>query len=348
MGRINRWLKKINYDFKIIPLIAIGISILILLAWLIRQDAFIRLKVITDYVVVDLDESWTISLDLPLKLNSLYIDHIDVNASEKANLLPIVFSHEIDDRNVFLQSLSIEGKSKAQDVIIEMEASGSTLNLFVKNATIRGVYNKPKVQSNKYAKIDYNEPPETINFVTDFAQSMEIRIEFGIDDGWIFDNMRFNSLVVQKESPKGSGQFISRVKSGRVQVLNSGKEHLIGWRDNLKIKGIIENQRITIEKNPDGFKISFLGKVSIIDAGPVGFNVDLRPRLLECVYHAPFFTIFITLFPAMWGIFSVLKSNFKKKVTSQTVQKKRNLSLKQYPRKNRLRKQRRKILQREG
>jgi len=309
MNKFGPWFRRQIARFQIIPLLII--CIFITAGWFIRLDAVFKLEVIAGHVMLDLDGSWKKELRPPLALNSLYIDDIDITASRQANLLPIAFQPQIDEADVWLQSFNIA--NDGQEVNLELEADDAALNVFVKNARLKGKYNKLKIQNSAGAKSIESESYEAVNFITTLNRSSPSRMKLGTDQKWFMDKMRIKRMFVQEEDPERPGYFIPTVKSGEVHILNSGKKVALGWGDRLKVDGVIENLRMTIEKDPEGFKIAYMGKAGIIEAGPEGFQADLRPRFLEWVLYTSPFPIGLTAFTVLWSVFCFYKSSHKKK-----------------------------------
>jgi hypothetical protein len=301
-------LRKLKPGDLIIPLIIpMAIFIIITVAWSIRIDALVKLEVVTDNVMLDLDGKWEVQLKTPLRLQSLYVDNIDINATKAANILPIGVEPEIDEANVYLQALKIINNGKAAKV--ELAANAYTLNMYVKEAHIAGKYNRPRSGKGGLEVDDDNIPPETIHFKTRLSSSSENRIELCTDAVWLLCNLRIHKIAVIKETFKGSGVFESTAKSGQLKVLNSGKTLQMGWGDTLSLEEIKETQRITIKKDPDGFRVSFLGKTGSIKAGPQGYEDDFRPRYLEYIYNNQPFALFMAAFGILWAVYNFINAS---------------------------------------
>jgi hypothetical protein len=281
---------------------------IILVLWVFRWDATVRLEAITDHVILVLKESWRVPLEVPLKLDGLYLDQIDMAASQQGNHLPVTMGPQLDETDLHLQALKIVGGKG--EIQLEMDATASELNIYVKRASVEGEFlrTSPDQQGGSVSKESL--PPDTLFFKTRLTEAVETRMELCTSRHWRLAGLPIRMLLVEKESPKGSGQYLPRVKSGRVQILNAGRELPLEWSDTLRIGDIKECQRIVIEKDPQGLKIAFLGKTGPIEAGPLGFQSDLRPSILESLYHnRP--VAALAVFALLWQITNLMLSRKK-------------------------------------
>jgi hypothetical protein len=282
---------------------------LILVLWVVRWDATVRLEAITDHAILVLGDSWDVPLEMPLKLDALYLDHIDRAASKRGNHLPVVMGAELDETDLHLQALKILGS--AEEIELEMDATASELNIYVKRACVEGEFLRSTPDHNQGPVYQGSGPPDTLYFKTRPTESVVTRIELSTVRHWRLAKLPIQMLLVEKEVPKGSGQYLPKVKSGRVQILNAGRDLPLEWSDTLRLGDIKVCQRIFVEKDPEGLKIAFLGKVGHIEAGPLGFQSDLRPRLLESLYHnRP--VAGLAVFALLWQITNQMLSRKKK------------------------------------
>lgn len=296
-GELLTWVRKLKSYPRWTSLVAI--VVIIILLWIIPWGASVRLEVVSDHVILVLQDRWSLPLETPLKLDALYVDNIDISASQKGGRLSVPKGDQLEKRDIHLQMFNIEGGSGK--IEMELDASASELNTYIKRATVEGEFLKKSPQDKGRTGSMGNIPPDTHYFKTQWVDSVETRIELSTNQHWRLAKLPIQQLLVEKELPKGSGQFVPRVKSGRVQILNTGREFPLEWSDALRLVDIEECHRVFVEKDPEGLKISFLGKVDHIEAGPLGFQTDLRPRLLEVVYHNwPTEALFI--FAILWNV----------------------------------------------
>lgn len=309
--------KHIIFKYMIAPFL---IGALLIGAWYIRSpDANFYFEVITDYAVFDLSDRWTTPLEETLALKTLYIENINQKAFNEKNPFAGDIENKIEETNVYLSTLAIgpddQGeKTEQQGGTIELEADASLLNFFVKGACISGAYNKPEIGGIDIVHPTEGMPPETIRFKTRVTLSSPTRVTLSPEQQWIFYQMQIAKIQFGKEMPPGSGHFISRIKSGQLTVLESKKAIDLGWADILRIDQVTENRRMTIEKSPNGFRITFLGKAGILKAGPRGFEEDLRPRLLELYNNYTPLSLFIWAFSGLWSVFGYLRALRKEEV----------------------------------
>jgi hypothetical protein len=240
-------------------------------------------------------------------IQSIYIENMDQDYFQGKNPFPHLSGETFEAENVEIQTLAIApDKSPGnQKAAIELLSTPLSLTIFAKNAAISGIC----TLTGQHAGA---APPETIRFKSRITRDVPTRITFSTsqDQMLVVDTPTVKKLHFGKEKPIGSGEFLSRIISGTITIITSGKEVNLEWADNLYIDHITETRRMSIRQLSEGLHISFLGKAKVLKAGPKGFESDLRPRILEKMYHYAPLLIFLWAYSIIAGaLLSLQKEN---------------------------------------
>ena len=203
----------------------ISTGLLFLGAWLSRTAANVRCEVIADQARFELTNRWSFAIKERLSINSLpltyfSIEPIDTPAFKKVNPFFGNVDQQIEEKNVYLSALSITPHHGGGHSI-ELSAEGSNLTFSAQGAIISGAYDKPALNTTTPA--DNGMPPETIRFQTQPVAVTPTLMKISPARTWVFTDLHISKIVFNKEIPPGSGHFFSKIKSGQIDILNSGK-----------------------------------------------------------------------------------------------------------------------------
>ncbi|MDM8547929.1 hypothetical protein QUF61_15685 [Candidatus Venteria ishoeyi] len=137
------------------------------------------------------------------------------------------------------------------------------------------------------------EIPDTLTFHTEEGTGAPIVLRTDQVDDFRLRQILIEKLSFGEENPPGTGRFESLVLGGKIRLLQTGKIIKLEEADILNLTFFESkplHRRVEIIKNSAGKKIKGLkliaeGYVKGIEFGPRGFERDLRPTLLEYIYH---------------------------------------------------------------
>lgn len=301
--------------FEIITALGLGFlifvitSIALMCLWFFRAAADVQFEVKTEYVAFDLTNTWDWGFNTPLSLGRFYMENIDTEDLKARNshfMTSISFDgRALEEKNIRLSELKIipaasltnDSSQKYLPCSIDVDSDGPALILSVIRARIEGRYELAGPS---------DMPPESVRFQTRINDEVPMTIRMEPSDAWAFIHLSVSKIHFEKQETFDKDKpvdTVSQITSGRLIILDTQKEVTLNWADSLWVRRIRENRRVTLEKSRDAIKVTFTGKADRVDAGPRGFEQNLRPRYLEKFQNSALpVGLFIGVFSLLWSI----------------------------------------------
>lgn len=312
----NEKTRPASRSFEIITALGFGFlifmitSIALIGSWFFRAAADLHFEVKTDYVAFDLADTWEWGLNTPLSLDRFYIENIDAEDLKARNshlMTSIGFDgRALQEKSIRLSELKIIPAASLKNTpfqknlpcSIDVDSNGPALILSVIRARIVGRYELAGPT---------DLPPESVRFQTRVNDEVPMTIRMKPSDAWAFIHLSVSKIHFDKQESFDQNKpidTISQITSGRLTIIDSQKKVPLNWADSLWVRGIRENRRATLEKSREAMKVTFTGKAEWVDAGPKGFEEDLRPRYLEKFQNSALPAgLFIGVFSLLWSLF---------------------------------------------
>ncbi|MCP4254898.1 MAG: hypothetical protein GY775_16130 [Candidatus Scalindua sp.] len=303
------------------PLIIGTVCLLIIgLAWTQhRQEIQVSFEVVSPNISLKLSEDW--KLTNSFRTSNVYIDNLDTVLAPN---LEIRFKRvNMNDQGT--ATLSLTGNNiKLTDLEIgkgaklDLEMNRDKLTFFVKEKEFNG---KLEAENGYFVltKEDDNESKkkledfETIQFKSSETRADYVKIELVmVNTPWKIRDFSTSTLSFSEEYPPGSGNFESTIKSGNINLPETGDTEDLREGDVLLLKDIVA-RRLELSRAEAGIKVFFEGTVSAISIGPSEFERNIAPTYLEYFYHHQKIGFFWSAIVFLWGLlWSIKNSIFKK------------------------------------
>jgi hypothetical protein len=118
-----------------------------------------------------------------------------------------------------------------------------------------------------------------------------------------------NSLKFLSESPPGSGQFESTIKSGRINLIENDEVIKITEDEFVRVE-VSESHRLVVKQGSGSIQVIFEGLVTKLTKGTQKIEINCMPTYLEYIYHNQRFALFwscvVFLWTLLWGIKNTL------------------------------------------
>ncbi len=261
-----------------------------------RSTTHISFEIITSNVGLTLGSKWelteSLAIDERLVINRIEIDNLDTVLAEESN---IKFFKGLDNdqktaklimtgENMLLDMLTLPEK-----VSIDLTTEDNSLIFYAKGGPLHcEIFTH---QANlKFILIDNEtniniEDVEFVNIVSSRTKNNLVTLKLDIsEDDWTLRNLHTTHLNFTQEYLPGRGKFVSTIKSGNINIVETGEKEELRKDDMFHLEDIT-TRRLELSKTNDGFKVFFEGSARVIKAGPIGFEKNLAPTHLEYLYH---------------------------------------------------------------
>jgi hypothetical protein len=115
------------------------------------------------------------------------------------------------------------------------------------------------------------------------------------------NNLHVKDISFGKESVDGSPLLESGIINGTVTILSTGEKVSLAPTSRLRIEGATGViTRLDVGEN--GLSLLFEGTVTSASTGPDGFARELKPSLLEYLYHQQRLGFFWAAASFLWGL----------------------------------------------
>ncbi len=142
--------------------------------------------------------------------------------------------------------------------------------------------------------------PESFNISTRDSTNLPTQIEFFRPSDISLVNLQGDNLSFAKEDPPGSSNFISGIRSGKIQLFDQKYVHEVTQGDFVKLKDF-QGKRLEIRSKEDQYQVILEGKVSQLKAGPEGHLEEFKPSWLEYMFNQQFIGFLWSAMVFVWG-----------------------------------------------
>lgn len=302
---IDEYKKKPN-KVKLSIIIGLATVLLIGLGLAIKiPKTNISLDAAITSVTLTLNSAWTI--ENRFSFSELNIDNLkEVDATFKKIEHSAPFDMDLKGNRITMDNIALSPKS-----IITIQIEDSNQNFILKQDSLDAQIqiSKAHVSINDEFDTDVNyEIPEILNIKSFPSIATPITISFSDTNNWSFMNIPVSEINFQEETPPGSGKFNSTILSGKIKILEIGKEYPLEEGDWLSLKHL-ECKRIKISKIKNLIKIHIEGRVDKVSTRTGLFEQNLKPSIAEYLYYAKTFAFFWSCIIFMWSLLWSLKNS---------------------------------------
>jgi hypothetical protein len=199
---------------------------------------------------------------------------------------------------------------QAEAELLVKKAELQTLGINSWNSQMLGqlqVYGTPKIQagqspqeSEKLSEARF-DIPGTITFFHDAAQVPSI-LRVTPRGSLTLADLAVEKISFAKEKADSETSFQSGIIRGNLTVLTTGeKPQLLEAGSRLRLEGV-KGVISALAISGDGIHLVFEGRVRSATIGPPGFERELKPSLLEYMYHQQRLGFFWAVASFLWGL----------------------------------------------
>lgn len=279
--------------------------------WTARlPTSHLQLDVTSDGVTIRLAKSVSWSGDWDLNAGLLRLE--DMSRIEippeltTRNMLSGRAWLEASNSNFALMRLEIQAKAELSVKKAELQ----TLHINSRNAPLLGqlqVYGAAKIEagpspqeSEKLSEARF-DIPGTVTFFHNGAQVPAI-IRAAPRSALTLAGLEVEGISFAREANDSETSFRSGITGGNLTMLTTGEKYPAleaGSRLRLEgVEGVISGLTIS----GDGIHVVFEGKVRSASLGPPGFERELKPSLLDYIYHQQRLGFFWAAASFLWGL----------------------------------------------
>ena len=145
--------------------------------------------------------------------------------------------------------------------------------------------------------------PEIVTFSARSNAAVPVHVQIEGGGAVSMDNIGITALSFARERASGPGaiEFESTIMSGEITFPETRKEIILGRGDHLEIGDATEARVINLSIE-GGITVAFEGKASVISLVQAGKRSDLRPTILEYLYHNQFLAFLWSALGIVWGL----------------------------------------------
>jgi len=283
------------------------------LAWGIRvPETRIVLTVESHAVNMDLTEAFDWSEELSIQPGGVRIYDMEVlKLPERASRMILTGSAWADivgnqlQLSALKRSLGGEFSIELTDGGVEMRSKNAAFNgefTVSGNATLSAGILSGIESSNYSLSLDF---PERISFNSHKSSAVPGVLRFGLneEEELVLYDLQIQGLRLSqlKTNKVGSDQFVSSIIDGSVQLSDISESVDLNAHEPLLLSGV--SGRISELRINNVIRTRFDGVVEEIFTGPEGFRTDLRPTVLQFIYHQQPLSFFFGAVTFLWGIF---------------------------------------------
>ncbi len=245
---------------------------------------------------------------------------LGLDLPDKANRLEAV-GKGITLREIIIKKIpaSQESSQPSKAPLLEVERHDGFIDIYVSEGIITGTIELQDIelllfkdgQSEVYPVS--GPVPESLTFTTADKAGPKIRLRLKTTSDWRLDTLQTSGMAFQHEVPPGSGNFVSSIIKGTVEILDSKRSESLLEKDRLIIKQPASTRlhlSFTAVDN-DSFALLFQGEARSIQAGPEEVEQDLTPTLLTYIYHQKklkfFWGSLVFVYGLLWSLRNLLK-----------------------------------------
>ena len=302
---------------------------LISIAWVWhwpKPHVTLDLQAYTASIRLAKDLHWQSGFGLPtdeiLLDGQVELTALGLTLPDTANRLEVV-GKGITIREIIIRKIPSSGDSiefaDSRDPLLEVERHDGFIDFYISEGIITGTI---ELQDVELLLFQDGSPevypvsglvPESLTFTTADKAGAKIRLRLKTTSDWRLDTLQTSGMAFQHEVPPGSGNFVSSIIKGSVEILESKRNQSLLEKDRLIIKQPIST-RLHLSfaaVDNESFALLFQGRVRSLDAGPKGVEQNLTPTLLTYFYHQKklkfFWGSLVFVYGLLWSLRNLLK-----------------------------------------
>lgn len=219
-------------------------------------------------------------------------------------------------------NLSIASLSLTEDARVTLEAEADSIDLFVVGGRMSGdltLLGAVEVEAGTDSRDGETAGgarsfplPEIVSFASPGDGIVPVHILIRDENPLTFQDVRISSLAFARETPLEAGQtvFRSTILEGKVTVSDTRAVVPLNRGDHLELAGG-ETARLVHLGLDESIEVAFEGEVERAQLVQAGVRRDLRPTLLEYVYHNERLVFMWSALGFLWGfLWSARKTLF--------------------------------------
>jgi hypothetical protein len=153
--------------------------------------------------------------------------------------------------------------------------------------------------------------PEIFSFCTSKPEAVPVGIIFTDTADQKYSGFQVNRINFMEESLPRSGIFESLIQGGKVTVLQPGNKMELQQGDILSRK-MTKSRHVNITKEKNLLKDEIEEYASQFESGPGTSSADLKPALLEYIYHQQTLAFIWSSALNLWGLLWSIKNTLFK------------------------------------
>jgi hypothetical protein len=207
-------------------------------------------------------------------------------------------------------SLSLASLSIAPDARVTLEADDGAADLFIKGGEVAGeltltgaveVAGGAAATGGDWSSARFDlSLPEIVAFAARPEGAVPAQLRIGREETIDFFGVGVRSLSFARERASGTG-FESTIREGRLVIAETRKEVPLRRGDHIEIGNATEARLVEVSIG-DALRVAFEGRAGSVVLVQAGLATDLRPTLLEYVYHNEFVVFMWSALGVVWGL----------------------------------------------
>jgi hypothetical protein len=210
-------------------------------------------------------------------------------------------------------SLSLAALSVGPDARVTLEADDGGADVFVKGGEIAGeltltgaieVAGAATGAGDDWTSARFDLAlPEIVAFASHPVGAVPAQLRIGREDPISFFGVGVRSLSFARERASGPGSvgFESTIRDGRLVIAETRREVPLRRGDHVEIGDAVDGRLVDVVIG-DTLEVAFEGKAGSVDMVQAGTRTDLRPTLLEYVYHNERLIFVWSALGVIWGM----------------------------------------------
>jgi hypothetical protein len=214
----------------------------------------------------------------------------------------------------------LEASQKAR-LTFTRDGSG-TLHILVRNGLVRGsvdVAGRARISGGRGAGGTFDvdlpslifDPPGTFKFADDGRTGEPTHLRVKANDKLTLKSLVVGSIGFMSETTDEEQEtsFVSGITDGKITLSSTGEVVMLGSGDVLRLRGS-KGSVSRLDIGPDGFQLIFDGEAKQAWLGASSPNRNLKPTVLEYLYHQQKQSFFWGAVTFSWGLLWSIRKMF--------------------------------------
>lgn len=196
---------------------------------------------------------------------------------------------------------------------VTIESSANTTDLFMRGAPVNGeltlsgaltVGSGSNSVGGEWSSGTFQFTfPEIVTFAASPNRAVPVHMQVSHDREIKIENVSVQALSFAREqvSSTGGAGFESTITSGRLTISETGEDVALNRGDHIEIGDATEARIIELSINGK-VNIAFEGKAKVVSMVKAGRRIDLRPTVLEYIYHNELLVFLWSALGICWGL----------------------------------------------